>query len=154
MTDTPLRATISQRGVVVSPDEHVLVVQRASDGGWELPGGRLDRREDAVEGLTRELREETSLDPEIVGPVDTVAWVNDDGNGRFGVYYYCRSARETVSLSAEHNAAAWESVQAATSRLSDPQTAAVEAVVVRHRHVSDRDVAGATLAQPERDEQS
>ena len=154
MTDTPLRATISQRGVVVSPDEHVLVVQRASDGGWELPGGRLDRREDAVEGLTRELREETSLDPKIVGPVDTVAWVNDDGNGRFGVYYYCRSARETVSLSAEHNAAAWESVQAATSRLSDPQTAAVEAVVARHRHVSDRDVAGATRAQPERDEQS
>ncbi|WP_154018079.1 NUDIX domain-containing protein, partial [Halorubrum sp. AJ67] len=72
MTDTPLRATVTQRGVVVTPDEHVLVVQRASDGGWELPGGRVDRREDATAGLVRELREETSLDPEVVAPVDTV----------------------------------------------------------------------------------
>ena len=149
MTDTPLRATVTQRGVVVTPDEHVLVVQRASDGGWELPGGRLDHREDAVKGLMRELREETSLTPEIVAPVDTIAWVNDDGNGRFGVYYYCRGARQTVSLSAEHDAAEWESVQAATSRLSDPQTAAVEAAVARHQRVTDRDSVGVTPAHQE-----
>lgn len=76
MTQTPLRATVTQRGVVVTPDEHVLIVKRASDGDWELPGGRLDRQENAIEGLTREIREETSLTPEIVAPVETVAWVN------------------------------------------------------------------------------
>jgi len=100
-------------------------------------------------GLARELREETSLDPEIVTPVDTVSWVNDDGNGRFGVYYYCRGRRQAVSLSAEHDAAEWRSVQAATSRLSDPQTAAVEAAAARHRRVDDHGSVGVTPAQRE-----
>jgi 8-oxo-dGTP pyrophosphatase MutT (NUDIX family) len=139
MTEIPLRATITQRGVVVTPDEHVLVVQRSSDGGWELPGGRLDREEDAVAGLTRELREETGLDPEVVTPVHTIAWRNDDGNGRFGVYYYCRGPRRDVSLSAEHDGADWRPVDAAGARLSDPQTAAVEAALARHRRSDERD---------------
>ena len=149
MTDTPLQATVTQRGVVVTPDEQILVVQRAADGGWELPGGRLDRQEDAVEGLARELREETALTPEIVAPVDTVAWVNDDGNGRFGVYYYCRGARQTVSLSPEHDATEWEPVQAATSRLSAPQTAAVEAAATHHYRVNDDDSGGTAPVQQE-----
>ena len=149
MTDTPLQATVTQRGVVVTPDEQILIVQRTSDGGWELPGGRLDRQEDAVEGLARELREETALTPEIVAPVDTVAWVNDDGNGRFGVYYYCREARQSVSLSAEHAAAEWKTVQAASSRLSAPQTAAVEAAATHHHRVNDSDLDGATPVQQE-----
>ena len=135
MTHNPLRATVTQRGVVITPNECVLVVQRASDGGWELPGGRLDRQEDAIEGLMRELREETSLDPEVVAPVDTVAWVNDEGNGRFCVYYYCRGHRREVSLSPEHVAAEWRSIDAVGSRLSDPQTTAVNAAVRRHRRV-------------------
>lgn len=142
MTQTPLHATVTQRGVIVTPDEHVLIVKRASDGGWELPGGRLDRQEDAVEGLTRELREETSLTPEIVAPVETVAWVNDDGNGRFGVYYYCRGTRRSVSLSPEHAAAEWTGAGAAGSQLSDPQTDAVRAAVRRHRRLADPDSAG------------
>lgn len=154
MTETPLRATVTQRGVIVTPDEHVLIVQRASDGGWELPGGRLDRREDAVEGLARELREETSLDPEIVAPVDTVAWVNDDGRGRFGVYYYCRGTQRSVSLSPEHDEAEWQPVHAVGSRLSEPQTAAVEASTARHRRVTDRSSAGTSPARRERGERS
>jgi len=142
MTQRPLRATVTQRGVVVTPDEHVLIVKRASDGGWELPGGRLDRQEDAVEGLTREIREETSLTPKVVAPVETVAWVNDDGNGRFGVYYYCRGTQRPVSLSPEHAAAEWTGVDTVGSQLSDPQTDAVRAAVRRHRQVADPDSAG------------
>lgn len=152
MTDTPLRATVTQRGVIVTPTEQVLIVQRASDGGWELPGGRLDRREATHEGLARELREETSLAPQIVTPVDTVAWVNDDGDGRFGVYYYCRGTRQEVSLSPEHDAAAWEPVEAATARLSKPQTAAVETAVARHGRVRDHDADSATSTPHEHGE--
>lgn len=147
MTSTPLRATVTQRGIIVTPDESVLVVQRTSDGGWELPGGRLDRDEATTEGLARELREETSLDPEIVEPVDTVTWVNDEGNGRFGVYYYCRGPQETVSLSPEHDAAAWHSVQTALSVLSDPQAVAVETAVSRHRRETDTGSDSATPVQ-------
>ncbi|MUW13792.1 NUDIX domain-containing protein [Halorubrum sp. CBA1125] len=154
MTETPLRATITQRGVVVTPDEHVLVVKRATDGGWELPGGRLDRGEDAVDGLVRELREETSLEPEVVDPVHTVAWVNDEGNGRFAAYYYCRGPHRRVSLSAEHDDADWRPIAAVGSRLSDPQTAAVEAAVTRHQRSLETDSTGLASGRRERSDGS
>ncbi|NIB99599.1 NUDIX domain-containing protein [Halobacterium sp. R2-5] len=130
MTDEPLRATVTQRGVLFSPvDGDVLVVRRDSDGGWELPGGRLDSDETARAGVWREIREETALDADVVTPVDTLAWHNDDGDGRFAVYYYCRADDRTVSLSPEHDDHEWLPPADACRRLSDPQAAAVDAAI-------------------------
>ena len=81
MTERPLRATVSQRGVVFAPDDEVLLVRRESDGGWELPGGRLGR-----EGVRREVVEETGLDPDLGQPVHVTSWINDAAEGRFAVY--------------------------------------------------------------------
>ena len=72
MTDEPLRATVTQRGVVFAPDDEILIVRRATDGEWELPGGRVDRNETATASLRRELIEETTLDPTTVTPVYTL----------------------------------------------------------------------------------
>jgi 8-oxo-dGTP pyrophosphatase MutT (NUDIX family) len=71
ITDELLRATVTQRGVVFAPNDDILVVQRATDGGWELPGGRVDRHETAHAGLQREIDEETALLPDVVTPVHT-----------------------------------------------------------------------------------
>lgn len=133
MTDSPLHATVTQRGIIITPDESVLILQRATDGAWELPGGRLDRGEDAVAGLRREIREETGLTPTVVAPVHTASWINDEGTGRFGVYYYCRGSRQSVSLSGEHDAAAWRPSKAVASRLSKTQLRAVQQSSRRHR---------------------
>lgn len=134
MTDDPLRATITQRGILFAPDtdNEILVVQRSTDGGWELPGGRVDRHETAHAGLQREIHEETELTPDVITPVHTLVWHNDDGNGRFGVYYYCQVDERTVSLSAEHDAFEWVSPTAARTRLSKPQQAAVEKATETH----------------------
>ena len=86
MTERPLRATVSQRGVVFTPDDEVLLVRRESDGEWELPGGRLGREEDAREGVRREVVEETGLDPDLGQPVHVTSWINDAAEGRFAVY--------------------------------------------------------------------
>ena len=126
MTDAPLRATISLRGVVLGPDGELLLVRRASDDGWELPGGRLEPHEDAVPGLTREIDEETSLDVGIDEPIHTVAWRNDADRGRFAVYYRCTTNSKQVSLSEEHTDHEWVTTTDATARLSDPQARAVE----------------------------
>ncbi|WP_348611691.1 NUDIX hydrolase [Halobaculum rarum] len=136
MTDEPLRATVSQRGVVFAPTDEVLIVRRATDGGWELPGGRVDRGERAVAGVRREITEETTLEPEVVTPVDTLVWHNDDGNGRFGVYYYCQVNERDVSLSGEHDEYDWTAVREARRRLSEPQAAAVTAASERRRSES------------------
>jgi 8-oxo-dGTP pyrophosphatase MutT (NUDIX family) len=116
---------VSLRGVLFTPDGELLVVRRTSDGGWELPGGRLGAHEDATEGVHREIEEETGLDARVRRPVHAVSWRNDADNGRFGVYYHCEVRRRTVSLSREHTEFDWVSPSEATDRLSDVQGEAV-----------------------------
>lgn len=125
MTEEPLKATVSQRAVLFRGDDEILVVRRASDGGWELPGGRLDVNESTVEGLRREVKEETGLDVAIRRPIYTTSWRNDRGNGRYGVYYYCLAESESVSLSHEHTDHDWLTPSTAAERLSETQGKAV-----------------------------
>ncbi|MUV59125.1 NUDIX domain-containing protein [Halogeometricum sp. CBA1124] len=125
MTEKPLRATVSLRGVLFAPSGDVLVVQRTTDEGWELPGGRLGAEEDATEGVQREIVEETGLAVDLGHPVHATAWRNDDDNGRFGVYYYGRVTERAVSLSHEHVEYEWLPPGRAEQRLSGPQGRAV-----------------------------
>jgi ADP-ribose pyrophosphatase YjhB (NUDIX family) len=56
---------------VVDGDQ-VMLVRRAVEprrGCWDLPGGFLERGEHPTEGLRREMREETSLEIEILEPL-------------------------------------------------------------------------------------
>jgi 8-oxo-dGTP diphosphatase len=146
MTERPLRATVSQRGVVFAPDDDVLLVRRRTDGGWELPGGRLDRDEAARDGVRREIVEETGLDPELGQPVHAVSWLNDTDDGRFAVYYRCRSDERSVSLSAEHTDFEWRSPAGAYDRLSDTQGRAVANAVAA---ADDLDVGALGVSVPE-----
>ncbi|MGB3438419.1 MAG: NUDIX domain-containing protein, partial [Actinophytocola sp.] len=49
------------------PRRHLLLVQRNDSGGWELPGGRVDVGESAVEAAVREVEEESGLRVRITG---------------------------------------------------------------------------------------
>ncbi|WP_324756590.1 NUDIX hydrolase [Haloarcula montana] len=127
MTERHLYATVSIRGVLRTADDDVLLLRRATDGGWELPGGRLNVSDDDVpDGLHREIVEETGLDATIHEPVHATSWRNEADEGRFAVYYHCRVTGGTVSLSDEHTASDWFTVADATERLSDPQATATE----------------------------
>lgn len=61
-----MRWPVSVKGVVWVGDRVVLAHNARQQ--WELPGGRLDRHESMEAGLSREIREETSLDA-VVGPL-------------------------------------------------------------------------------------
>jgi 8-oxo-dGTP pyrophosphatase MutT (NUDIX family) len=125
MAETFLRPTVSVRGVLSGPQGKLLVLQRTSDGEWELPGGRLNPHESVPEGLQREVREETSLPLEIDDILLANSWLNDQNNDRFAVYYVCRTFRTSVSLSEEHMNSQWVTPAEATSILSSAQSTAV-----------------------------
>lgn len=125
MTETLLEATVSVRGVVVTPRDETLVVERSSDGEWELPGGRLGQQEDVVPALRREMDEETSLEVEVGDTVHANAWRNDDDDGRFAVYYRCRTDEREVQLSEEHDDYRWVPYAEAQRLLPEPQATAV-----------------------------
>src|SRR5262245_33276565 len=50
-----------------SRNGHVLLVRRADDGNWELPGGRVDIGESASETVVREVAEEAGVVIKVTG---------------------------------------------------------------------------------------
>jgi ADP-ribose pyrophosphatase YjhB (NUDIX family) len=52
---------VSVAAVVVDDRQRVLLIQRADNGEWQIPGGVLERGEDIRAGLRREVLEETGL---------------------------------------------------------------------------------------------
>lgn len=55
------RMTIGVRALVIDSEGRLLLVQPRFAEGWTLPGGGVERGETAVEGLARELEEETAV---------------------------------------------------------------------------------------------
>ncbi|QPV62835.1 NUDIX domain-containing protein [Halosimplex litoreum] len=125
MDERLLRATASIRGAVCSPAGTTLTIRRASDDGWELPGGRIREGEAVTDCLRRELTEEVAIDATVREPVHAHAWRNDDGDDRLAVYYHCSAVEMEPLLSDEHTEAEWVSEAVARERLSAPQTTAV-----------------------------
>jgi 8-oxo-dGTP pyrophosphatase MutT (NUDIX family) len=62
-----LRRSTRTRLLIVVQDEVLVTMTWLSDGRWSLPGGGLHSGEDPVDGMLRELREETSI---VLGPAD------------------------------------------------------------------------------------
>ncbi|MEU9888621.1 NUDIX hydrolase [Sphaerisporangium sp. NPDC051011] len=58
--------SVSVAGVIIDDQGRALLTQRRDNGHWEAPGGVLERDEDIITGLLREVREETGLDVEPV----------------------------------------------------------------------------------------
>lgn len=60
-------------GFLLNEDKKFLIVQRANHdtnpGIWEMPGGTLEIGEEPIEGVIREIREETNLEVQIKRPL-------------------------------------------------------------------------------------
>ena len=64
MTTQSPKHSVSVAAVIVDDQMRVLVAQRRDTGNWEPPGGVLELDEAIVDGLRREVREETGLEVE------------------------------------------------------------------------------------------
>ena len=92
MTGEAAHHSVSVAGVVIDENGRTLVIQRRDNGHWEPPGGILERDESIIEGLLREVREETGL---IVEPV---ALTGVYKNMRLGVVALVSGAVRLVAL--------------------------------------------------------
>jgi ADP-ribose pyrophosphatase YjhB (NUDIX family) len=101
--------------IAVFKDRQVLLVKRGRApfvGLWSLPGGKTEGDEAPREAACRELKEETGIEADVVGVVDTVrVAAEDDGNGNGVTYrltvFYGRPTGGSLKAGGDTEAAEW-----------------------------------------------
>jgi 8-oxo-dGTP diphosphatase len=76
----PGRIVLGVAAVIWNGRGDVLLIRRAKEprkGQWSLPGGKLEFGETLIEGVRREVREETGLEVEILGLIDVAETIRD-----------------------------------------------------------------------------
>mgnify|MGYP002761575552 FL=1 len=136
MTDQPLIAEVSQKALIRSPTDELLVT-------WELPGGRMGASEAPIVALKREITEETGLSVTVGEPIHTAAWRNDVGRGRFSVVYCCEAETTAVELSDEHCDYEWVSPSTARDEFL---TVSIHQTAIDRLLAAEQSPAGQTAA--------
>lgn len=96
----PERPVVGVGGVVISAGR-ALLVRRGKpplEGEWSIPGGMLELGETLIEGVQRELAEETGIEVRVAGLIEVFERISLDAAGRpqyhFVVLdYFCEAVR-------------------------------------------------------------
>ena len=119
MTESPFTdqdpALRTGASIAVFKDRRVLLVKRGRApfaGLWSLPGGKTEGDEAPREAACRELKEETGIEADVEGIVDTVrVATEDDGSGKAVTYrltvFYGRPTGGSLKTGGDSEAAGW-----------------------------------------------
>ena len=110
----PERPIIGVGGVVIS-DGRVLLVRRGGpplQGRWSIPGGILEVGETLIEGVRRELAEETGIDVRVRTLIDVFERIDRDASGKLQYHfvvldYLCEAVRGTARAGDDVTEVAW-----------------------------------------------
>ena len=104
--------------VILNEKNEVLIMNRKEDdfmGGIdELPSGNMEKGEDILEALTREVKEETNLDlSEVICFINSFDYISGSGK-KARQYNFAIKVKKggTIKLT-EHDSYKWESIQQA-----------------------------------------
>jgi len=109
------RIVVGVAAVIWNSRGDVLLIRRAKEprkGQWSLPGGKLEFGETLLEGVLREVREETGLEVEILGLVDVAETIRDASVGAADdhfvlIDYGARVISGTAEAASDGAAARW-----------------------------------------------
>jgi 8-oxo-dGTP pyrophosphatase MutT (NUDIX family) len=97
---------ITQNIVLKNKDGKVLILKHTT-GNWLLPGGKINKGESSIEGLGREIKEETGADQfKIEKIVDMDTWEEND-QGYCVITFLGSAFLDKITLSEEHIDSAW-----------------------------------------------
>jgi 8-oxo-dGTP diphosphatase len=86
------RHSVSVAAVVVDDHDRTLLIQRRDNGRWEPPGGVLELGEEIIDGLRREVAEETGLQ---VQPSALTGVYKNMTQGVVALVFRCRPAGDS-----------------------------------------------------------
>lgn len=128
-----MKTDIVQKAVVFNAVGKMLALRRSKTDvrrplQWDLPGGLLDPGESFVEGVTREIKEETGVEinePKLVFSKTQVReWLEAAGvthtNNCVFLFYVARAKTDQVSLSYEHSEYKWFTLEEALDEFEYP----------------------------------
>ncbi len=103
---------VGGKAVVSDEKGRVLFLRRSEKcsraGGWDFPGGGMDKGEEPVEGIKREIKEEAGIEVKEVRVVDVRSEVlHKSGDVVVMLGYSCVTKDYNVKLSWEHDQFAW-----------------------------------------------
>ncbi|GAA3143274.1 NUDIX domain-containing protein [Planomonospora alba] len=96
--------SVSVAGVIIDDHGRALLTQRRDNGHWEAPGGVLERDEDIITGLVREVREETGLHVE---PIALTGVYKNMARGIVALVFRCKVTDGQLTETDETRAFRW-----------------------------------------------
>jgi 8-oxo-dGTP pyrophosphatase MutT (NUDIX family) len=110
---------VVQKSLVVNNRGEILILRRSESDTrrplqWDLPGGQLEPGENLIDGVKREVLEETGL---AVGDIHVVysktehrTWKEGEASVVF-LLYAAHAQSDVVTISHEHDQFAWKTIQ-------------------------------------------
>lgn len=106
---------IVQKAIVFNDKKEILLLKRSAKtdraGGWDFCGGRLDKHENPIESIMREIQEEAGLQVKNVKPIAVTSFDNEDVVVMIG--YQSEAISTNVTLSWEHDDYVWKTKEEA-----------------------------------------
>lgn len=112
------------KAVIVNNKGKVLVLHPAAKERWHLPGGHLQHGESYLQGMKREVFEETALQ------VTTFFLI--DAKPGFQLWL-CKCSNTPVKLSSEHRAHKWSSFEDALNKINTTKETARDLKVAQEK---------------------
>ena len=115
--DNNIVQRIATKALIINEKSEILILREASSyeegvrgGRYQLPGGRLNPGEAFLDGLKREVNEETGLKIDIGKPIYVGEWrpiIKGVQNQIVAIYFICKAITTKVKLSNEHDDFKW-----------------------------------------------